>query len=73
MVDEIRRYAGESLVINGCGGISSGEDALSVLQAGADTIQLFTGFVYEGPRLTKRIKRYLLEHMTGRVSRRCRS
>ena len=63
MVDEIRRHAGEGLIINGCGGISSGEDALSALQAGADTLQLFTGFVYEGPRLVKRIKRYLLQHM----------
>ena len=63
MVDEIRRHAGSELVINGCGGVSSGEDALRVLRAGADTLQLYTGFVYEGPRLMKRIKRYLLERM----------
>ncbi|MDE2942189.1 MAG: hypothetical protein OXP10_07625 [Chloroflexota bacterium] len=63
MVSEVRRQAGDGLAINGCGGISSGEDALSVLRAGADTLQLFTGFVYEGPGLMKRIKRYLLDRM----------
>ena len=63
MVDEIRRHAGEGLVINGCGGISSGEDALNVLRAGANTLQLFTGFIYEGPFLMKRIKQHLLERM----------
>lgn len=63
MVAEVRRHAGDGLAINGCGGISSGEDALSVLCAGADTLQLFTGFVYEGPWLMKRIKRYLLDRM----------
>ena len=63
MVDDVRRHAGDGLVINGCGGVSSGEDALRVLQAGADTLQLYTGFVYEGPLLMKRIKSYLLERM----------
>ena len=63
MVAEVRRHAADGLAINGCGGISSGEDALSVLRAGADTLQLFTGFVYEGPWLMKRIKRYLLDRM----------
>ena len=63
MVSDIRSHAGDGLAINGCGGISSGEDALSVLRAGADTLQLFTGFVYEGPWLVKRINRYLLECM----------
>ena len=63
MVSDIRSHAGGGLAINGCGGISSGEDALRVLCAGADSIQLFTGFVYEGPLLVKRINRYLLESM----------
>ena len=35
MVAEIRRHAGDGFVINACGGISSGEDALKALQAGA--------------------------------------
>ncbi len=63
MVADIRSHAGSGLAINGCGGVSSGEDALSVLRAGADSLQLFTGFVYEGPWLMKRINRYLLAIM----------
>jgi dihydroorotate dehydrogenase len=42
------------------GGILSAEDALDKLKAGADLIQLYTGFVYEGPGFVKRIlKEYL--------------
>jgi len=47
--------------IIGVGGIHSAEDALEKLDAGADLIQLWTGFVYEGPALVKRINRAILE------------
>ena len=63
MVAEIRRHAGDGFVINACGGISSGEDALKALQAGANTIQLYTGFIYQGPWLMKHINRYLLGYL----------
>ncbi len=43
------------LPIIGVGGIFSPEDALEKLEAGASLIQLYTGFVYEGPGLVKRI------------------
>ena len=63
IVGEIRRHAGDDLVINACGGISSGENALEALQAGANTVQLFTGFIYQGPGLMKQINQYLLRFM----------
>lgn len=47
--------------IIGVGGIHSAADALEKLEAGADLIQLWTGFVYEGPALVKRINKALLE------------
>lgn len=47
--------------IIGVGGIHSPEDALEKLEAGADLVQLFTGFIYEGPALVKRINRAILE------------
>jgi dihydroorotate dehydrogenase len=47
--------------IIGVGGIHSPEDALEKLEAGASLIQLWTGFVYEGPSLIKRINAALLE------------
>ena len=47
--------------IIGVGGIHSPEDALEKLDAGASLIQLWTGFVYEGPSLIKQINTALLE------------
>ncbi len=62
-VKEIRSHAGGDLVINACGGIFSGEDALSALRAGANTVQIFTGFVYGGPSTMKRINQEILSFM----------
>ncbi|MAY83433.1 MAG: dihydroorotate dehydrogenase (quinone) [Flavobacteriales bacterium] len=43
------------------GGIFSAEDALAKLEAGADLVQLYTGFIYEGPTLIKRINKALIK------------
>ncbi|WP_339628046.1 quinone-dependent dihydroorotate dehydrogenase [uncultured Maribacter sp.] len=62
---EVIRFLAEksnkSFPIIGVGGIHSAEDALEKLEAGADLIQLWTGFVYEGPGLVKKINKALLE------------
>jgi dihydroorotate dehydrogenase len=42
------------------GGIDSAEDALDKLRAGADLIQIYTGFVYQGPRLIKEINQAIV-------------
>lgn len=47
--------------IIGVGGIHTVEDALKKIEAGADLIQIYTGFIYEGPKLIKRINRALLQ------------
>jgi dihydroorotate dehydrogenase len=52
--------------IIGVGGIHSPEDAYEKIEAGADLIQLYTGFVYEGPSLIKRINKFLIEKSKGR-------
>lgn len=61
---EVIRFLAEksnkSFPIIGVGGIHSPEDALEKLNAGADLIQLWTGFVYEGPALLKRINKAIL-------------
>jgi len=49
--------------IIGVGGIHSPEDAMEKLEAGADLIQLYTGFIYEGPGLIKKINKAILEKM----------
>ncbi|NAS11225.1 quinone-dependent dihydroorotate dehydrogenase [Poritiphilus flavus] len=53
--------SGKSFPIIGVGGIHSAEDALEKLEAGADLVQLWTGFVYEGPGLVKKINKAILE------------
>ena len=49
--------------IIGVGGIHSSEDAINKLNAGASLIQLYTGFVYEGPGVIKKINKAILEHV----------
>lgn len=57
----LRGRLGASIPIIGVGGIHSPADALEKLEAGASLIQLYTGFVYEGPALVKRINTALLK------------
>ncbi|MDP2540767.1 dihydroorotate dehydrogenase (quinone) [Tenacibaculum discolor] len=47
--------------IIGVGGIHSEKDALDKLNAGADLVQIYTGFIYEGPSLVKRINKAILK------------
>ncbi len=57
------RQAKEKLVIIGVGGIQSAEDARRKISAGATLIQIYTGFIYRGPSLVKRINRSLYKHI----------
>ncbi len=62
---EVIRFLSEksnkAFPIIGVGGIHSPEDALEKLNAGADLIQLWTGFIYEGPILVKKINKTILK------------
>ncbi len=61
---EVIRFLAEksnkSFPIIGVGGIHSANDALEKIEAGADLVQLYTGFIYEGPKLIKDINKALL-------------
>ena len=57
----LSRQSGRAFPIIGVGGIASPEDALEKLRAGASLVQLYTGFIYEGPSIAKRINRALLK------------
>ena len=61
---EVIRFLAEksnnSFPIIGVGGIHSAEDAMEKLNAGASLIQLYTGFIYEGPALVKAINKKIL-------------
>lgn len=62
---EVIRFLSEksnkAFPIIGVGGIHSPEDALEKLEAGASLIQLYTGFIYEGPGLVKAINKAILK------------
>ena len=56
---EVRRRVGANYPLVGVGGIFDAADARAKIEAGADLIQLYTGFVYEGPFLPSRLAREL--------------
>lgn len=62
---EVIRYVHEksngAFPIIGVGGIMTPEDAYEKLQAGASLVQIYSGFIYEGPGLIKKICRYIVE------------
>jgi dihydroorotate dehydrogenase len=55
----LREKLGKDFPIIGVGGIMSPADALEKFKAGADLVQIYTGFIYEGPSLVKRINKAL--------------
>lgn len=61
---EVIRFLSEksnkAFPIIGVGGIHTPEDALEKLEAGASLVQLYTGFIYEGPKLIKQINKRIL-------------
>lgn len=61
---EVIRYlaekSGKAFPIIGVGGIMRAEDALEKINAGADLVQIYTGFIYQGPSLAKQINKLLL-------------
>ncbi|WP_296685433.1 quinone-dependent dihydroorotate dehydrogenase [Flavobacterium sp.] len=63
---EVIRFLSEksnkSFPIIGVGGIHSAEDAIEKLEAGASLVQLYTGFIYEGPALVKAINKAILRN-----------
>ncbi len=64
---EVIRFLSEksnkAFPIIGVGGIHTAEDALEKLDAGASLIQLYTGFIYEGPELIREINEKILESL----------
>lgn len=62
---EVIRFLAEksqnAFPIIGVGGIHSPQDAIEKLEAGASLIQIYTGFIYEGPSLVKRINRAIIK------------
>ena len=69
---ELVRYVHErsqgKLPIIGVGGIMSPEDAKEMMDAGASLVEIYTGFIYEGPGLIKRIIKHLEEDNKNKIA-----
>ena len=62
-VRHLYRAVGGKLPIIGVGGIFTADDAYEKIRAGASAVQIYTGFIYEGPAAVKRINRGLIRLM----------
>jgi dihydroorotate dehydrogenase len=51
----LRNYIGREIVIIGAGGVDSVESAQEKIRAGAELIQIYTGIIYQGPRVVSNI------------------
>ncbi len=59
MVRRVRGRLGREVVVIGVGGVETAEHAMALVRAGADLVQMYTGFVYGGPLSAARIARDL--------------
>ncbi len=66
VVRRVRERLGRDAVVIGVGGIENGEHAVALLRAGANLVQMYTGFVYGGPFAPARIGREI-----GRILEQC--
>ncbi|WP_298764949.1 quinone-dependent dihydroorotate dehydrogenase [uncultured Polaribacter sp.] len=65
VIKYLAEKSNKAFPIIGVGGIHSAADALEKINAGADLVQVYTGFIYEGPKLIKKINKALLQNING--------
>lgn len=61
VIKYLKTKSNNAFPVIGVGGIHSPEDAIEKIKAGADLIQLYTGFIYEGPALIKNINKEIVK------------
>ncbi len=61
VIKYLAENSNKAFPIIGVGGIHSADDALEKIEAGADLVQIYTGFIYEGPSLVKKINKAILK------------
>jgi len=57
VIKYIKKVAGDKLVVIACGGVSTYDDVKEKMDLGASLVQIYTGLIYEGPGIVKKIKR----------------
>ena len=60
VISYLHRTSGGSFPIIGVGGIMTADDAVAKIDAGASMVQLYSGFIYCGPKLIEDINRRLI-------------
>ena len=60
VIKYLTEKSNKAFPVIGVGGIHAAEDAIEKLNAGADLVQIYTGFIYEGPSLVKKINKAIL-------------
>ncbi|MGL5317142.1 MAG: quinone-dependent dihydroorotate dehydrogenase [Bacteroidales bacterium] len=58
----LKKSFGDKITLIGAGGILDEKDAIEMLAAGADLIQIYSAFIYNGPKVVKRIKQAILDN-----------
>ena len=61
VVSYIKKKTNDSIPVIAVGGIFTADDAVEMLNAGASLVQIYTGFIYNGPSLVKKINQKLLQ------------
>lgn len=64
VIKYLSEKSNKAFPIIGVGGIHSAKDAIDKLEAGADLVQIYTGFIYEGPSLIKNINKKIIKKLT---------
>ena len=64
VIKYLSEKSNKAFPIIGVGGIHSAKDAIEKLEAGADLVQIYTGFIYEGPSLIKDINKAIIKKLT---------
>ena len=61
LLRQIHKQIGKKMLLIGVGGVSSGQDCIEKIKAGASLVQLYTGMVYHGLFLANKINKELIE------------
>ncbi len=62
VIAELRAALGNDMPIIGVGGIQQGSDAVEKIKAGANLVQIYSGFIYKGPVLIKDVRQAVRQH-----------
>lgn len=63
VIQYLAEKSGKAFPIIGVGGILTASDAIEKMKAGADLVQVYTGFIYEGPAIARRINKAIIQAM----------